>query len=171
MEFKRIIDDPTRLGRRLHGENILRKPRIVGRQSRGSNPEVSSVEEYFQITVYDECFCIFAVVVGDKPTYNITHGLLQLLPQKCASQECDSQVPYKLFEVVHYYSNDLPHPLAVSTKCVFKNGNRLMSTAEYHQIFMFSKLCSPLQFPNMNIALKLALTLPITSCVEIALVD
>ena len=54
-EFKKIFVETKKLGQQLHGDQFeLSRPRIVGHQVHRNNPEASSPEDYFRITLYDE---------------------------------------------------------------------------------------------------------------------
>ena len=53
--FKRVFANTTKLGKDLHREQFeLQKTRVVGRQAHRTNLDVSSVENYFRITLYHE---------------------------------------------------------------------------------------------------------------------
>ena len=87
-EFQKIFVETTKLGQQLHGDHFeLCRPRIVGRQVHRSNPEISSPEDYFRITLYDE---FLSHVVSElqsrfvgNPAHDIALGLLYLLPSEC----------------------------------------------------------------------------------------
>ena len=50
--FKRLFANTTKLGKALHREQFeLQKPRVVGCQAHRSNLDVSSVGDYFRITL------------------------------------------------------------------------------------------------------------------------
>ena len=54
-EFARIFEETTKLGWELHGcEFELSQPRVVGRQSHRSNVDVTSAEDYYRISIYNE---------------------------------------------------------------------------------------------------------------------
>ena len=171
-EFKKIFDSTTKLGQSLHGEHFeLQKPRIVGRQAHRSNPDVSSTEDYFRITLFDEFLSHIVAELQDRfidnPAQWITLGLLSLLPQSCTSEITD-ELPAELTQVVDYYSDDVPHPLLISTEYEMwvkkwkqqrNSGNELPN-----KLVNVLDACSPLQFPNLSVLLRLALTLPVSSC-------
>ena len=54
-EFHEIFEEATKLGKTLHGEDyLLSLPRITLRQTHRNNPSVSSPEDYYRITLYNE---------------------------------------------------------------------------------------------------------------------
>ena len=87
-QFHSIFTETTQLGKQLHGDQFeLSAPRIVGRQLHRSNPETSSPEQYFRITLFDE-FISHAISqlkdrFVDNPAHAIALGLLYLLPSEC----------------------------------------------------------------------------------------
>ena len=118
--FKRVFANTTKLGKDLHGEQFeLQKPRVVGRQAHRSNPDVSSVEDYFRITLYHEFLSHVITELQerflDNQTQVVALGLLSLLPHECIKHD---DLPAELNRVVEYYSEDLPHPLLFSTEYV-----------------------------------------------------
>ncbi len=63
----------------------LKKPRIVGRQTHRSNPDVQCIEDYYRITLFDEFLSHVVAELKhrftDNPAQKLTLGLLCLLPQ------------------------------------------------------------------------------------------
>ena len=54
-EFARMFEETTKLGQELHGSEFeLSKPRTVGRQSHRSNVDVTTAEDYYRISHYNE---------------------------------------------------------------------------------------------------------------------
>ena len=54
-EFARIFEETTKLGQELHGSEVeLSKLRTVGCQSHRSNVDVTTAEDYYRISHYNE---------------------------------------------------------------------------------------------------------------------
>ena len=172
VEFRKIFATTTKLGQSLHGEHFeLQKPRIVGRQAHRSNPDIPHTEDYFRITLFDGFLSHVIAELQhrfiDNPARNITLGLLHLLPQNCIVQDTDGELPVELMQVVEYYGDDLPHPLLFATEYEMwvRKWKEYNSSSEVpNKLVDVLEACSPLQFPNLNVLLQLALTLPISSC-------
>ena len=167
--FKRVFANTTKLGKDLHGEQFeLQKPRVVGCQAHRSNPDVSSLEDYFRITLYHEFLSHVITELQerflDNQTQVVALGLLSLLPHECIKHD---DLAAELNHVVEYHSEDLSHPLLFSTEYDMW----IQKWKQYQDISEVSNklvdafhVCSPLQFPNMSVLLHIALTLPISSC-------
>ena len=78
--FHTLFTETTQLGQQLHGDQFeLSTPRTVGWQVHRSNPETSSPEDYFQITLFDEFLMLFlSLRIG-----LLTIQLIPLLSPKC----------------------------------------------------------------------------------------
>ena len=167
--FKKIFADTTKLGKDLHGVQFeLQKPRVVGRQAHRSNPNVSTVEDYFRITPYDEFLSHVIAELEerflDNQTQDVALGLLDLLPHECIKHD---DLPEHLNHIVEYYSDDLPHPLLFSTEYEMwiQKWKQCSDMSEVsNKLVDALQVCSPFQFPNMSVLLHIALTLPISSC-------
>ena len=169
-EFKKIFAETTKLGQQLHGDHFeLCRPRIVGRQVHRSNPETSSPEDYYRITLYDEFLShvvseLESRFVGNRGS-DIALGLLYLLPSECINVVDDGSLPTELAQVVELYSDDLPHSVMLSTEYSVWIRKWKQSESELpNKLVDTLQACSALQFPNLHILLTVALTLPITSC-------
>ena len=168
-EFKSIFTETTQLGKHLHGDSYeLSTPRLAGRQLHRSNPSVSTPEEYFRITLYDEFLSHVIAELEDRFTgnaaYNVVHGLLYLLPCKCITLE-DGCFPTELKDVLDFYDSDLPHPqlLPIEYRLWVLKWKQHQSDLPTKLLDVFQS-CSQLQFPNIHILIQIALTIPITSC-------
>lgn len=174
-EFTRIFKDTTKMAQELHGQDFeLSKPRIARRQTNRDNHDVESVEDYFRVTLYNE-FISHAVNellerFGNNPAKDVTLGLLCLLPRECICFEDGVDLPDKLAETAKMYSDDMPHSQMLPTEYsmwIRKWKQRLRDTSlddlPRNLVDVFQS-CNCLQFPNIHILLRLALTLPITSC-------
>ena len=83
-EFKKIFAEGLKLGQDLYGENfVLSRPQIARHQSHRNNPETSSAEEYFYVTLYNEFLSHVTRELEDRFSRNLSlvHGLLHLIPR------------------------------------------------------------------------------------------
>ena len=170
-EFQKIFVETTKLGQQLHGDHFeLCRPRIVGRQVHRSNPEISSPEDYFRITLYDE---FLSHVVSelqsrfvDNPAHDIALGLLYLLPSECINVKQEDSLPKELAQAAEVYKDDLPHSMMLSTEySTWIRKWKQQNKSEFpNRLVDALQACSALHFPNLHVLLRVALTLPITSC-------
>lgn len=93
-------------------------------------------------------------------------GLLYLLPTRVPQ---DADIPPELFKAVDFYKDDLPHQVMFPTE--FRMWARKWKLeSQSHDSELPSRLVDTLQacdattYPNINVLLQLALTLPVTSC-------
>ena len=172
-QFHSLFTETTQLGQQLHGDQFeLSTPRIVGRQVHRSNPETSSPEDYFRITLFDEFLSHVISQLEDRfvdnPAHSIALGLLYLLPSKCVHVESDGILPTELAQASVLYKDDLPHSVMLSTEYnmwVTKWKQQHAASADIpNKLVDALHSCSELQFPNLHVLLRVALTLPITSC-------
>lgn len=80
------------MGKTLHGEDyLLSLPRITGHQSHHSNPSVSSSEDYYRITLYNEFLSQVINEIEKRFADNLMHGIgiLNLLPSECCKHVTD----------------------------------------------------------------------------------
>jgi hypothetical protein len=141
-----------------------------------NNHNVSSSEDYFRVTLYNEFISHVIAELQERfvhnPAHDVTLGLLFLLPSECIHEEDDAELPVKLVETVKFYNDDLPYPQMFPTEYKMwirkwkqqSNGNPSKVPNKLADVFNVLQSCSSLQFPNIHILLQLALTLPITSC-------
>ena len=166
-EFKNIFSEAQKLGKDLHGQDFeLSRPRIVRHQMHRSNPETSSPEEHYRVTLYDE-FVIRELL--ERFTENSSHGsgLLYLLPSESISVEVEDEIPRELAQAVDFYQDDLPHSVMFPTEYrmwIRKWKQHNLSTDTPKKLVDVLQMFSATEFPNIFSLLKLALTLPITSC-------
>ena len=167
-EFSKIFTETLALGRELHGECFeLTRPRLVRQQAHRSNHEASSPEEYYRFSMYNEFLSHVICELEERFTKSSSqvHGLLYLIPRECTSSNLEGDCTPELSQAVDFYKDDLPH--------------HKMFTVEYRMWVRKWKQCSELvpermveallqcdeiEFPNISVLLKLALTLPITTC-------
>ena len=170
-EFKQVFIQTTKLGQDLHGDQFqLCKPRVTRHQVHRSNPETSSAEDHFRITLYNEFLSHVVAELDERfvnnPAHEIALGLLYLLPM-CSEVESEDGIPKELSEAVDLYKDDLPHPVMVPTEYrmwIRKWKGHEEQSAIPGKLVDALQACSAVQFPNLHILLRIALTLPITTC-------
>jgi len=172
-EFNKIFTSANKLGQDLHGCSFrLTHPRINRRQVHRDNAQVSSTEEYYRISYYNEFISHIISELQDRFIENPLHGfgLLYLLPTECCSdnaEDSEDDVPGVLLQAVDFYQNDIPHALMFPTE--YRMWVRMWKQKQSgdelpRKLIDVYKACDYLNFPNIHILLQLALTLPITSC-------
>ena len=100
-EFRRIFEETSKLGVNLHGEDFdLRKPRINQRQRHRSKVPVTTSEDYYRKTLYNEFLSDVITELQDRFTDNPSYctGLLHLVPSQCPST--DGEIPEDLAKAV-----------------------------------------------------------------------
>ena len=120
-QFHSLFSETTQLGQKLHRDQFeLCTPRIVGRQVHRSNPETSSLEDYFQISLFNEFLSHVISQLEDRfvdnPAHSVALGLLYLLPSECVCVDNDGILPTELAQVADMYKEDLPHPVMLCTE-------------------------------------------------------
>ena len=104
----------------------------------------------------------------DNPSHSIALGLLCLLPSECVHCESNGTLPTELVQAADLYTQDLPHSVMVSTEySMWVTKWKLQHAANAdvpNKLVDTLHSCSALQFPNLHVLLRIALTLPITSC-------
>ena len=106
----------------------------------------------------------------DRFTDNPSHasGLLYFLPSECISLEAEQDLPEELAKAVDFCQDDLPHSLMFPTEYrMWIRKWKLLdnsSTDAPNKLVDALRMCEATEFPNISCLLKLALTLPITSC-------
>ena len=75
-QFHSLFSETTQLGQKLHGDQFeLSTPRIVGRQVHRSNPETSSPEDYFRISLFNEFLSHVISQLEDRFVDNPAHSV------------------------------------------------------------------------------------------------
>ena len=87
-EFRKQFSEALRIGRQLHGDiSQLTSPRFAKQQQHRSYPSLSTPEEYYRITLYNEFLShILSELEGrflNNPSHGVAVGLLHLLPSAC----------------------------------------------------------------------------------------
>ena len=74
-QFNSLFAETIKFGQQFHGDLFeLSTPRIVGRLVRRSNPAVSSPEDYFRITLFDEFLSHVISQLEDRFIDNLAHS-------------------------------------------------------------------------------------------------
>ncbi len=92
-------------------------------------------------------------------------GLLFLVPCECVQLDDESGVPNQLSEAVQFFLQDLP--LSVMFPLEYNSWVRewkACSTSVPDTLADTIQKCNTITYPNLMVLLKIALTLPITSC-------
>lgn len=96
------------LAKNLHGEEFeLQQPRSSSRQVHCANVSVSSAENYFRITLYNEFLSHVIAQLETRFASTYSTGLLKLLPDKCMCSSSaieDIELPQELVEAKEFYS-------------------------------------------------------------------
>ena len=91
-----------------------------------------------------------------------------IFSQVCVCVDNDGILPTELAQAADMYKEDLPHPVMLCTEYnmwVMKwKQQHTDSTDITNKLVDTFNSCSELQFPNLHVLLRVALTLPITSC-------
>ena len=91
----------------------------------------------------------------NNPSQDIVTGLLYLVPSECVLLEEESGIPEALTRAVELFQGDLPHAVMFPNSWVRESPVSLADALQK---------CSTLSYPNLTVLLKIAMTLPITSC-------
>ncbi|MCG8622768.1 MAG: hypothetical protein MJE68_12330 [Proteobacteria bacterium] len=164
-EFARIFVETTKLGQEHHGSEFeLSKPRVAGHQSHRSNIDVTTAEDYYRISHYNEFLSHVIAELKKRFNNDSAHsvGLLHLLPTHALQ---DASIPQELSGAVDFYKNDLPNQVMFPTE--FRMWVRKWRMeSQSHNSEVPSRLVDALQacdattYPNIKILLQVALTLP-----------
>lgn len=169
-EFKKQFAEATKIGKQLHGDDFqLTMPRLSGRQLHRSNPPSSTAEDYYRVSIYNEFLSHIVAELEERfvnnPSQGIVTGLLNLLPSECVQVEQDAGIPDDLASAVELFKGDLPHDVMFSTEYFsWVREWKGCSTTIPDTLVGALENCSSLSYPNLAVLLKIALTLPITSC-------
>jgi len=171
-EFRQVFASATKLGKDLHGSAFtLTKPRLTGRQIYRHNVVTSTAEEYYRISFYNDFLSHVVAELKERFISNPLNGvgLLHLLPCECCkSKDKDDETPEDLRRTAEFYANDLPHSAIFPVE--YRMWSRMWQDKEEEGTELPKKLidvlqaCDSMTFPNIHVLLRLALTLPITSC-------
>ena len=169
-EFTKQFSEASKLGQLLHGNEFqLTTPRLSGRQAHRSNPPSTTPEEYYRISLYNEFLSHVIAELEERfvnnPSQDIVTGLLYLVPSECVQLDDESDIPEELTKAVKLFEGDLPH--AVMFRIEYNSWVREWkecSTSVPVSLADTLQKCSTISYPNLTVLLKIALTLPITSC-------
>ena len=170
-EFSKVFTETLKLGRELHGEDFeLTIPRIVRQQAHRANHETSSPEEYYHVSLYNEFLSHVISELEERfaESSSRASGLLYLLPSESASSKSEDSVPKELTQAVDFYKGDLPHQRMFSVEYrmwvrKWKQCSSSQGEVPRKMVDAFQQ-CDETEFPNISVLLKLALTLPLTTC-------
>lgn len=137
-------------------------PRITIRQQHRSNTEASSPQEYYQRNIVIPFLDHIIMCLNQQfsPSAVIATSLLGLVPNVVCSKEVS------LEEAVKKYEADLPSPELFPMELkrwknrYLKISQNLRPTSPATAI----KDCDQSTFPNISVLLKIACTIPVTSC-------
>ena len=165
IEFKKQFSEADKLGKLLHGDDFqLTTPRLSGRQAHRSNPSSTTPEEYYRICLLSHVVAELEERFVNNPSQDIVTGLLYLVPSECVLLEEESGIPEALTRAVELFQGDLPH--AVMFPMEYDSWVREWKECSTPPVSLADALqkCSTLSYPNLTVLLKIAMTLPITSC-------
>ena len=169
-ELTKQFSEVSKLGQLLHGNEFqLTTPRLSGHQAHRSNPLSTTPEEYYRISLYNEFLSHVIAELEERfvnnPSQDIVTGLLYLVSSECVQLEDESDIPEELTKAVELFWGDLPH--AVMFRIGYNSWVREWkecSTSAPVSLADTLQKCSTISYPNLTVLLKIALTLPITSC-------
>ena len=168
--FKRIYAETTKLGKDLHGDDFeLKQPRICGWQTHWNNLQADTPEQYYRITFFNE---FLSHTIAELDERFINHpppiiGLLHLLPWQCCSSDSEPENPLleELVNAAKFYEDDLPQSVMLPTEYrLWIRKWRQHGPEAPKKLVDALYSCDITAFPNIRVLLKLALTVPITSC-------
>ena len=158
----RIFEHSCRIA--AHSKIAATMPRVIQRQAHRSNPELTSVEEYYKRAIVipfldhliNEITCRF-----DTHTKQVA-SIQGLLPVRITSDFPLLDIQ----EAIDFYTSDLPNAEVIDEEVhIWKSRWLSSSLQERPQTLSDSlKVCSPETLPNLFTLLKLFATLPLSSC-------
>lgn len=141
-------------------------PRTTGRQCHRDNTEHSSVEEYYRRCTVLPLLDSFIQQMNERfsKTQLTAAKLLDLVPSAICTHSDISDI--SLEEVTSFYDSDLPNSALVPTEAWRWRTKWLAQDAESRPSTLQKALkeCDEDYFPNINILLRIACTIPVTSC-------
>jgi hypothetical protein len=159
--FHRVYEHATRVASSVNVEPQM--PRICSRMTQRSNAAATNPEEYFRINMG----CIFLDhIISELETR------FSSLSEKCSkliwlvpSVLCERDLPdAEVHEIAALYSCDLPSPELIMDD-VERWKNKFKDVTEKPASCVEAlKLCDDDMYPNLHVLLRLACTLPVTSC-------
>ena len=164
-QFKTIFTEAERIANTLHVAASI--PRTVSRQVHRSNTPASSPEEYFRTTLgivlLDKIITEMEVRFNDFNQKSAK--LLFLVPSILSNDDIDFD-DEAFGETVEFYSTDIPDSLLRKQELELwkRKWGMVKDEARPHNLSQSLKECDELTFPNLFVLLKIAATLPITSC-------
>ena len=159
---QRIFRHSSRLAQQSNIQ--IMQPRTNQRQQHCSNPNTTSVEEYFKLSVAIPFLDHLISDIGSRfSEHSKRVATLQgLLPINITSSTTFSDIE----PAIALYSDDLPNPLILDEE-LHRWKLRWLEVSQQGRPETLSdalKQCSPEHLPNINTLLKLFATLPLSSC-------
>jgi len=158
---KRIYDHSCRLAEK--SGIPVSMPRISQRQQHRSNPEHTSVEDYFKKSI---AIPFLDHLISDISSRFTSHSkqaasLQGLLPCNITSTSSFSEMN----EVISFYSDDLPNSSILDEELCRWKSKWLHAPIDDRPETLSDSLnqCSPITFPNISTLLKFFPTLPLSS--------
>ena len=137
-------------------------PRVTKRQQHRTNPEASSVEEYYRRAVVIPFIDHIIQSLEDRfsPCSLIASSLLGIVPSVCCTREVCVD------KAIHQYISDLPSPELFPAEMrrwkqrYIKMPCNIRPSSPAEAV----KDCDADLFPNIHILLRIICTIPVTSC-------
>jgi hypothetical protein len=168
-EFAMIFEEIERRAEEVGVEITV--PRVVGRQSHRANTPSSNPQEYFRRTVMIPLLDHLTTELGER--FSNEHKkvvqIIGLVPACIANSYAGFQlaVPEQLTELVKTYKNDLPVPdlFHVEYASWVRHWQRQLKPEKLPNSLQDTlRKCDCDRFRNIFVLLKLALTMPVTTC-------
>ncbi|XP_078363884.1 52 kDa repressor of the inhibitor of the protein kinase-like [Oculina patagonica] len=137
-------------------------PRITSRQQHRSNTEAQNPKIYFQRNVAIPLLDHIIMCINEQfsPSATVAASLLGLVPSVLCSKNVNLEA------AVNKYNDDLPSPEMFEMELMRWRGRYLAMEPELRPASpaVAIKDCDDDLFPNISILLKIACTIPVTSC-------
>jgi len=136
-------------------------PRVVGRQLGRDTVQYGSAEDYFRRTIALPLLDHFIMEMQERfgQQQTLASKLLHLVPSFLC-KDCT----LNLDEVIELYQDDLPNPSVIATEVSRWQLKWLHQTCLPYTLRETIQQCDADFFPNIHTLLRIACTLPVTSC-------
>ncbi|XP_063752499.1 52 kDa repressor of the inhibitor of the protein kinase-like isoform X1 [Eleginops maclovinus] len=161
-DFNQIYEQAVRMAAQVNVEPT--QPRAAGRQKHRENVPAEGVKEYYlrNMTIPFLDHVISEFESRFSPLSVTASRLMGLIP----SVQCNSDVTVDISEAVALYQDDLPSPEVIDQE--LKRWKLKWQVKALHQrpssCASAIKECDEMMYPNIFKLLKIACTLPVTSC-------
>jgi len=161
-EFRQVFASATKLGKDLHGV-FFKRNRLTGRDRMLPHLlQKITTEFHFTIDFLSHVVAELKERFISSPLNGV--GLLHLLPCECCkSKDNDGEIPEDLLVTAEFYVNDLPHSIIFPVEYCMWSRMWKESTEFPKKLIDVFQAYDSITFPNIDVLLHLALTLPITS--------